>query len=824
MVNASTRAYYSARMTLRGFASGSRVTGTGLSLDIAPALTPRGPVALPSFFHGVSTRPEVLARALLVLADITATRYTTRTPSALKDPVLTAQGDRLRIETFSACGSVHARLDLLAFGVDGGEIGFGTTNVDIGDALRTGLLAVRGDGLLHLDVAAEELRVVTGDGAFIERRVEMPPSWVPALGTLTMAQESLRPVLLVGAVAARRELTSAMRRADRVRWVQRAGGELGETRRPTAGGVVVHFPGRLAALTRLLLHIRSMTVHAMPGGAPGPVAVELELPGARFTLTLAEQRWSGGGRDPRILAALTDPRAVRDADLLAVVLAFEPVVDPVRLTGSTGLEEARVRDGLRVLAGAGTDRLGQPRRRALPPGAPRRHRRGRPRDRTRGRRASARRRWRRHGGRGGAKGRRGRCPGSVHGPRHRLLMRLVPTLRRVPRPVRPRAGGRHRRARPMTTRSAALSTAIAVLEELGWHGRPLAELVARDLGAAAQRRILVDGLERGSWWEWVEPGEGATTTRAVFEGIDEDAVALAAIRAGVGVPRTAELIGYLRELPMSTRIALLHAHGPGFAEDVLTELVRTTRREFEHEPSWCAEVCCVLVDELDVPVPAAREYLKDWIALVCAAFGDDRWLWDTARAEVPVRREVLTRRAVEHAELCARERVPATGPLIPALRLLLDADLLRRDDLVRICFIGIDRARRPGDRLGWSRLLIQDLAVTTDELAEHADVLIPPGRVRARPRGAGRRPSVGDGGPADPRGVGAPGISSPGAGAPGRGPRPVASDARGVDGPPSGGASDLRLRDPRARPGAAGRWSVDGQSDVGAVPRRPRPG
>lgn len=277
----------------------------------------------------------------------------------------------------------------------------------------------------------------------------------------------------------------------------------------------------------------------------------------------------------------------------------------------------------------------------------------------------------------------------------------------------------------MTTRSAALSTAIAVLEELGWHGRPLAELVARDLGAAAQRRILVDGLERGSWWEWVELGEGATTTRAVFEGIDEDAVALAAIRAGVGVPRTAELIGYLRELPMSTRIALLHAHGPGFAEDVLTELVRTTRREFEHEPSWCAELCRVLVDELDVPVPAAREYLKDWIALVCAAFGDDRWLWDTARAEVPVRREVLTRRAVEHAELCARERVPATGPLIPAPRLLLDADLLRRDDLVRICFIGIDRARRPGDRLGWSRLLIQDLAVTTDELAEHADVLIP---------------------------------------------------------------------------------------------------
>jgi hypothetical protein len=121
---------------MRTFAYRSQFTDGSLALALAPALTPVGIVDDAIFFRGVAAYPQVLARGLLALADITSTRYFNFTPVAQRDPVLSAQGDRLRAECFSACNGVYARLDLLQSGFDG-RIALGTTNVDIGIELRT---------------------------------------------------------------------------------------------------------------------------------------------------------------------------------------------------------------------------------------------------------------------------------------------------------------------------------------------------------------------------------------------------------------------------------------------------------------------------------------------------------------------------------------------------------------------------------------------------------------------------------------------------------------------------------------------------------------
>ena len=99
-----------------------------LTLALAPALTPEGMENSPEFFSGTARYPQVLARGLLILADITATRYFRYTPQSQRDPILSAQGDILRAECFSACCGVYARLDLLGDGFEG-EIRRGTTNV-----------------------------------------------------------------------------------------------------------------------------------------------------------------------------------------------------------------------------------------------------------------------------------------------------------------------------------------------------------------------------------------------------------------------------------------------------------------------------------------------------------------------------------------------------------------------------------------------------------------------------------------------------------------------------------------------------------------------
>ena len=83
----------------------------------------------------------------MVLADIVSTRYFKYVPVAQRDPILSAQGDILRAECFSACNGVYARMDVFQSVLDG-EILYGTTNVDISNNLRKSLFEIKqGDRL-----------------------------------------------------------------------------------------------------------------------------------------------------------------------------------------------------------------------------------------------------------------------------------------------------------------------------------------------------------------------------------------------------------------------------------------------------------------------------------------------------------------------------------------------------------------------------------------------------------------------------------------------------------------------------------------------------
>ena len=114
----------------------------------------------PGFFHGIAAHTLVVPRSPLVPTDITATRHLQH-PSAdtrafavtaagdiLRGPVLASNGDRLRAERFSACNGVLTRLDLLVTGLDGGDIGHRTANVDIGPTMRRALALVLRGALL----------------------------------------------------------------------------------------------------------------------------------------------------------------------------------------------------------------------------------------------------------------------------------------------------------------------------------------------------------------------------------------------------------------------------------------------------------------------------------------------------------------------------------------------------------------------------------------------------------------------------------------------------------------------------------------------------
>jgi len=336
-------------VSTRTFASASGLVDGGLALGLAPARTPAGDTASPSFFHGFATHPRSVAQGLVTLADITATRYFRVAPTTLRDPVLTAHGDRLRAEVFSADNSVYARLDLAGDALDGGEIAHGTTNVDIGDEMRRTLALVTNDELLHLDVGSAGFAAATPRAHAKERPVQMPDRWVRALGNAAELHRGLEHRFDISAAHARAFLASLppATATDRHGWLSAGPAGIRVAQRP--GGVRVAGLNRLSALKRLLTLVTGLTVYGSAGGS----AVEVQLPGARVLIALTEEATRGYSGEGALLESLATPTVLDDAALVSAVLAYEPVIDIDRLARETALAPAAVRDALAVLAASG---------------------------------------------------------------------------------------------------------------------------------------------------------------------------------------------------------------------------------------------------------------------------------------------------------------------------------------------------------------------------------------------------------------------------------------------------------------------------------------
>jgi hypothetical protein len=121
--------------------------GRTLAMETSGGAAPADAAAHPRFFCGFLTAPAAAAAAVLAVANVAAARFNPSAEASL-DPVVTAGGGLLRFESFSGCGGVYARLDILPPGLDGGDVGHGTTNVDVNPAAAAGARPARRPGNL----------------------------------------------------------------------------------------------------------------------------------------------------------------------------------------------------------------------------------------------------------------------------------------------------------------------------------------------------------------------------------------------------------------------------------------------------------------------------------------------------------------------------------------------------------------------------------------------------------------------------------------------------------------------------------------------------
>ncbi|MEV5606038.1 SWIM zinc finger family protein [Streptomyces sp. NPDC052299] len=333
-------------------------SGRSLGLETAGGSTPLGAEAHPRFFSGFLASPQIAARGLLAVADVAAARYYQRTLAASLDPVVTGNGDRLRFESFSGCCGVYARLDVLSEGLEGVETGHGTTNVDVNHPLREALSRMGGDEPLHLRVGPEEMAVTTTDGAVVEKKVPLPDRWLRGFAEAQVASAAfdLRAELpAADAVRFLRSLpTSSGAAARGARWVVPAGRTLRTTTRPVPGAVCLPGPQRLSALQRVLRYASALRVYGpVADGTAAASAWEVVLPGMRLTLTLSPDASRGFSGEGGVLEALATDDAAADAELVSVLLAWEPRIEPDLLAEQAGLPVERVRAALVRLGTAG---------------------------------------------------------------------------------------------------------------------------------------------------------------------------------------------------------------------------------------------------------------------------------------------------------------------------------------------------------------------------------------------------------------------------------------------------------------------------------------
>ena len=347
---------------MREFKTESTLINGNLALSIAPALTPNGVENDPLFFNGEIIYPTIVSGGLLVLADIVSTRYFKYVPVAQRDPILSAQGDILRAECFSACNGVYARMDLFQSALDG-EILYGTTNVDIGSNLRKSLFNVKQGDRLKFRIGDDGWKALHSknlDGSVltdihIQRPVKMPDRWVRALGNCAMLHQNMEYKFHIEGMQAKSfiAMLPAATSKERSGWLTPT--KTGVMLKPKEEKNSVYISGlhRLSALKRIMSNVNAVYFYAPNDGEPGQMMIEVCMTGANITLSLTAKNYEGYSGEGALLDSLSTPKILECADKIDDILNFESRLDIDKISKSIGIVKNDMNDAMELLAVSG---------------------------------------------------------------------------------------------------------------------------------------------------------------------------------------------------------------------------------------------------------------------------------------------------------------------------------------------------------------------------------------------------------------------------------------------------------------------------------------
>jgi hypothetical protein len=306
----------------------------------------------PYFFDGRVRSPRVMGDMLVTLSEVVRTNFFLPRPILL-DPVLTSNEELLRLEGFSGCCGVYARVDLPAEFFDGNCRGRGTTNVDFNTPMRNALKRLRDQDDIKFSVGKDEVVLAKGNEKTIEKKVKLPVRWIKGFSEVQAYQPRLSLTMETSAAEALRFVRSLPKSAKpkMPSYVVSAARSIRLSQRPSKGAVRILGTHRVKVIETLLARAKSLRIWADTDS--GTSAWEVRFAVGSFFLMISPEVERGFSGEGQVLAELAAPPSDLVLANVRARLKWQSQIDTGGISGELGLSAKEVASALSVLGTRG---------------------------------------------------------------------------------------------------------------------------------------------------------------------------------------------------------------------------------------------------------------------------------------------------------------------------------------------------------------------------------------------------------------------------------------------------------------------------------------
>ncbi|MEO1241051.1 MAG: SWIM zinc finger family protein [Pseudomonadota bacterium] len=308
--------------------------------------------AKPYFFEGKARSPRALGQMLYTLSEVVRTHFFLPRP-ALLDPVLTSNEELLRLEGFSGCCGVYARVDLPAEAFEGECQGRGTTNVDFNTPMRNALLRMRDEEDVEFAVGKDEVVLSKNSDDIIEKKVKLPLRWIKGFSEVQAYQPRLDLKIEASAAEALRFIRTLPKtsKPKMPSYAVSVGRGIRLTQRVQKGAVQIQGTHRVKVIETLLAGAKKMRIWADEEN--GTSAWEVCFEPGSFFLMISPEVYRGFSGEGQILADLANPPSDDIVANVRAQLKWSSQIDVREVAEQMGISASEVEHAIALLSTRG---------------------------------------------------------------------------------------------------------------------------------------------------------------------------------------------------------------------------------------------------------------------------------------------------------------------------------------------------------------------------------------------------------------------------------------------------------------------------------------